>query len=653
MGSYNIGLSGLQVAERMMQLVSTNIANATTEGYHHQDVVVRPIVLNSYNGVGIGGAEVTEVKRNVNSLLELEITRQQVNLSQTNEELNILRTVEAAFGDLGSGGLAGAIDKFFGALTELSADPQNQALRVQAVWAGDAVAGEFRNIGRFLSDVEAQVQQQAEGFVNDFNALGAEVEDLTDEMDALAFQGGSSNILRDRRDQAVRQMAELGNIQVAGAEDETAASLRVSAWGTPVVSRSSLMEIEVTVLDDGNLGVGTKDSGVYRDNARGGKIGAMLEMKNEVISGIRSDLDALANHIANAVNDLHVQGLGASGAFTELTSITVEDIPVGQWTPPLAAGSVYVRVTDTSTGVVTRSQIDVDPTDTFSDVVASFDGVDGLSASISNSALSLNADLGHTFDFLPELMPTPYTSAITGDAPVTIDGVYTGSDNQIFTGQIVGTGRVGVDNGITLEIRDQGGQIIKTLNVGQGYAAGDILDIGSGMAISIGAGDFNDGDEFTIQAIGDSDTSGFLKATGINAFFSGTGAAGIAVRSDILADPSGRLAISRSSTGSDSQTVTRMTDLLSGPQAALGNASISDYYRGMVTGLGQLVVVSEARSKGLEGVMTQLNAQRDEISGVDLNEETAKLISIERMFQGMARVISAQDKAIGELMDLL
>jgi len=47
MGAYGIGLSGLKVAQRMIELVSTNIANATTEGYHRQEAVVRPVVLNS------------------------------------------------------------------------------------------------------------------------------------------------------------------------------------------------------------------------------------------------------------------------------------------------------------------------------------------------------------------------------------------------------------------------------------------------------------------------------------------------------------------------------------------------------------------------------------------------------------------------------
>jgi flagellar hook-associated protein 1 FlgK len=653
MGSFSIGLSGLQVAQRLMDVVSSNIANATTEGYHRQEAVVRPIVLKHYGGVGIGGAEVTEIKRSINNLLELEITRHQGNFSQASEELNVLRTVEAAFGEIGSGGLAVAIDKFFNSLTELAADPQNEAMRIQTVWAGDAMAGEFRNIGQFLADVEVQVKRQAEGFITEFNNLATEVDDVTDEMVALSARGGTSNLLADRRDQAVRKMAELADIQIGGTGEDMVESLRISAWGTPVVSRASQMELEVVAIDNGDLAVGAKDSEIYQSTVRGGKIGAMLEMKNDILGGIRSDLDALANQIMSAINSIHIQGVGSSGSFTELDGVAVSDQALSEWDLPVVDGSIYVRVTNTNTGVVTRSQIDIDVTDTLTDVTALLDGVNGLSASVSLAALKLDADNGFTFDFLPELHSEPYTSAVTGDAPVTISGIYTEQTNQIYTARVVGTGQVGIAADLSLEVRDAGGELIKRLNVGQGYAAGESIDIGLGMMVAFGSGQLNVNDEFTIQALGDTDTSGFLNAAGINTFFSGSSAHDMAMRSEIMDDPSRRLAVSWGSAATDSESVGRMIDVGESSYAALGDKSIQDFYRGIVTGVGQSVVVREARASALDNVIMQLNTQRDDISGVDINEETAKLITLERMFQGMARVIAAQDESMDELMQLI
>jgi len=643
----------LKVAQRMIELVSTNIANATTEGYHRQEAVVRPVVLKSFGGVGIGGAEVSEVRRSINNLLELEITRQQSNYSQASEELDVLRTMETTFGEVGSDGLAVAIDRFFNSLTELAADPGNEAMRVQVVWAGDAVAGELRNVGRFLTDVENQVLRQAEGYIVDFNNLTTEIDDLTDEMASVVVRGGTSNILRDRRDQAVRELSELGNIQIEGAADDSVESLRVSAWGTPVVTRSAVMQLEVGVTSDGDLGVGAKDSGVWQTTARGGRIGAMLEMKNDVLSSIRSDLDALTDQIISSINDVHVQGVGANGSFSELTGTTISNQAFSQWDPPVVAGSFHVRMTNTSTGAVTRTEIDVDVADTITDIDGLLDAVTGLSASVVNSALKIEADAGYKFDFLPALLSDPYTSAITGDATPTIYGIYTGATNQVYTCKVVGTGKVGVASSLSLEVRDGSSQLIKTLNIGQGYAAGDSLDVGAGITTALTAGQLNNDDQFTIQALVDTDTSGFLSAAGINTFFSGTSASNIFVRTDIMDEPGGRFACASGAAMTDSTNIDRMIAAGENSHAALSNVSIPDYLRNIVIGVGQAVLVREARTTGLENVMTQLNSQRDEISGVDLNEETAKLISLERMFQGMARVVAAQDKAMGALMDLL
>jgi flagellar hook-associated protein 1 len=653
MGSYGIGLSGLKVAQGMIDLVSTNIANATTEGYHRQEAIVRPIVLKTYGAVGIGGAEIGSVRRSVNNLLEMEITRQQSNLSQSSEELSVLKTLEAAFGDVGQGGLGEAIDRFFTSITELSADPKNEAMRVQAVWAGDAVAGEFRNIGSFLEDMETQVERQTQEAVQNFNSLTVEISELAKEMVSVSVRGGSSNILSDRRDQAIRELAELADIHVSLVSDGTVESLTISAAGTPVVSSSTTMDIEVARTRDGELGVGAKDSGLYRTNISGGKIGAMLTISNDVLSSLRGELDTMAKWVADTVNDIHIQGVGSGGSFSELTGAPLENVAVGQWDSPVVAGDFRVRMINQTTGEATRSTINVDPADELSDVAARLDAIAGLSASIVESSLKIEADAGFKFDFLPALLSDPHTSAITGDAGVAISGVYTGPANHIYTAKVVGSGRVGVADDLVLEVRDEANQLIETLDIGQGYAAGDALDLGLGMTVTLTAGQLNNDDEFTIEAVADVDTSGFLKAAGMNTFFLGSNASDISVRRDILDDPGGRLACSSSAAMTDQIGVERLIDIGDKTHAELGGISVRDYFRGIVTGVGQSIVVREARTISLENVMAQLNHQRDEISGVDLNEETAKLISLERLYQGMARVISAQDKAMGELMELL
>ena len=77
MSNLHIGLSGMRVAQQALDLIGTNISNAATEGYHRQDARIAPVYYGGggFSGVG-GGAEVIEVRRNMDVLIEEELVRQ-------------------------------------------------------------------------------------------------------------------------------------------------------------------------------------------------------------------------------------------------------------------------------------------------------------------------------------------------------------------------------------------------------------------------------------------------------------------------------------------------------------------------------------------------------------------------------------------------
>ncbi|MFO7900730.1 MAG: hypothetical protein R6V58_16925, partial [Planctomycetota bacterium] len=200
--------------------------------------------------------------------------------------------------------------------------------------------------------------------------------------------------------------------------------------------------------------------------------------------------------------------------------------------------------------------------------------------------------------------------------------------------------------------RDAGGSLLRTLNVGQGYAAGDPLQFAGGIDIAVGHGTLNAGEQFTVEAIARSDTTGFLAAAGINTLFSGTSARTMAVTDRVLASAS-RLATSLGSAGLDNLNVRRLADVGSEPIADLGNDVPADAFRSVVSSLGYKVSLREARRDSLQDLLTELDRQREEISGVDVNEQAAVLLVLERMYQSMAKYLNAIDRAHQTLMELL
>jgi flagellar hook-associated protein FlgK len=661
--NFEIGLSGLRVAQRAIEYIGTNISNASSDGYHRQELKISPRELGvapNYGASGtllIGGAEITTVTRSMDQLLEHSILGQNVQLGQVSQELATLKLIQGAIGDVDSQGLTKAINSFFTSLNELASQPSSQALQQQAAWAGDAMAGQFRNLADFLSDLSQNVSIQAQGVMDKVNGLTAEIATLNDEAGLATLRHNDANILLDRRDQAIKELSQLVSVET-NERGALPGMVNVSIWGMPVVLNTQATQLKLGTVEGDLLGVSLADSDNFITNVEGGQLGGLLTLKNSIIPGIRQDLDALAGDITNRINEYHVQGIGAAGSFTSLTGWAVgdESATLGSLSGNISAGELFVRIIDTSTGEATIHRIEIgDPaTYTFGDLADDLDSLTGISASISSSALHLEAESGYQFDFLPVSQADFSAGHWTGGntAGISLSGIFTGESNRNFTVTVEGGGQVGVDEGLSLAVTDADGNLIKRFNVGQGYAAGDSLDLDNGLKLTVSAGNFVADDSFALQGRCDSDTSGVLAALGINTLLTGNSAATVAVSDEILSDPS-RIATARGADGTDNLNIRLMSGVGEEGSDELDGMTPGDYFLLITTGIGQNISLREARNTALENVSQQLENQRDEVSGVDVNDQAAKLVIFERMFQAAAKVMTTQAKMMESLMELL
>ncbi|MGC9453817.1 MAG: flagellar hook-associated protein FlgK [Phycisphaerae bacterium] len=660
MSNFSIGLTGLEVAQQALDLIGTNISNAGTEGYHRQRPVIAPLELGSMGSVSYGGARIVDVTRCYNRLLESELLSQQPLMGQVNKELFTLQNIESSLGELDADNLTAGLHKFFNGLRELASKPDSQALQEQAIWAADSVTQQLRNLADFMTRIHQHIQQEASELAGRINNLSTEIAELNADIESAGARGQSGNILKDHRDQRINELAELIDVETEQQQDGRG-GVNVLAWGMPMVVGSNVSAVQVDTLDDGRLGISLEGSSFYQDDVTGGTIGGLLALKNEILPALQDRIDTLAREIIASVNDYHVQGIGPNGSFTELSGWAVgESTAVSDWESEVTDGTIQVRMTNTSTGEVTRHAVDVDVTggETLSDVATKLDAITGLNAWVADSALHLAADSGYEFDFLPVVLPEPTASSLTGTASPDISGVFTGDENETLTCTIAGSQPAGtmVDIGgeeqLTLEVRNGSGDLIKTFNIGLDYAPGTTLDLGNGIKLSMSAGTVGIGEDFEIDAWADTDTSGFLAGAGINTFFSGTSASNITVESRIMDEP-GDFASGLSDAYADNMNVSRMAEIGDTPSDNLDGDSPTQYFQTFVTSVGEAVNVRKGRLESLENITSQLLSQRDEISGVDVNEQAAQLLVFERMFQACAKVIGTQNQSLSYLMNIL
>jgi flagellar hook-associated protein FlgK len=424
---------------------------------------------------------------------------------------------------------------------------------------------------------------------------------------------------------------------------------------------TDIINLETGLQSDGKLGISAAGTYTYDTTADGGKIGGLLEIYNSTANDINISLDTLAGSIIQQVNKYHVQGVGTDGSFTELNGQTMSSGSIADYVPPVNnGGSFFVRVTytdpTTKKVTVTRHEIGVSTADSLSDIAKDItDNVTGLTATAYNDKLSIQANANYKFDFLPAALsePTAPTGTFAGSSSpnVSVSGAYTGDKNQAFTFTVVGNGSV--SNGtLKLEITDDAGKVVGNLNIGSGYSAGDKLDFGYGIKIAIGSGTLSEDDSFKVGAYSNTDTSGLLSTIGMNTFFTGSSATDIAVSSELTDNP-GRVASASGADGTDNNNAMKLASLSDLKIDDLNSMTISDYYQQLVTDIGQQAAVKKTAQTNSENLVLSLTNQESSVSGVDINEESAKMLVYEQMFQAASKYISTLNNSLTSLMDIL
>jgi flagellar hook-associated protein 1 len=141
---------------------------------------------------------------------------------------------------------------------------------------------------------------------------------------------------------------------------------------------------------------------------------------------------------------------------------------------------------------------------------------------------------------------------------------------------------------------------------------------------------------------------------GVNSFFVGTDASNLTVREDLLADPS-RLTTGRMVDGDfvENGTALEIAKLQEKALDSLQGRTISAAWRDSAQAIGVQAAAAATTLEAASSVRASLEAQRDGISGVSIDEESVNLLNYQRMYQASARVISVADELTQTLLNLV
>ncbi len=237
---------------------------------------------------------------------------------------------------------------------------------------------------------------------------------------------------------------------------------------------------------------------------------------------------------------------------------------------------------------------------------------------------------------------------------VRVSGTYTGDTNAQYTFVPTSDGTVGTTPGLSIGVFDSTGLQVATLDVGPGYEPGTELALPNGLEVSFGFGELSatNNDRFTLEALADSDTSDSLVALGVNSFLTGTDASDIALRKDIETNSD---LLSASSSGAEGDN-SILNELLATQRAALsslGDKNLGEYYGDIVGGVGFDIDVTKNAQEVEQFLYDSLNERRQEVAGVNVDEELVNMITFQQSYGAAAQFIQTVNRVQDDLLSIL
>jgi len=136
------------------------------------------------------------------------------------------------------------------------------------------------------------------------------------------------------------------------------------------------------------------------------------------------------------------------------------------------------------------------------------------------------------------------------------------------------------------------------------------------------------------------------------AFFTGTGSANIAVNSALVNDPTAFQASGVAGNSGDNQVALALAQLGNTNQAGLGNQTFSQSYNSTITALGSSLSAVNNQLSEQQSVQTMLTTQRQNETGVNLDQEMTNVMAFEKAYEGSAELVTSLDQMLTTVLQM-
>lgn len=321
-------LSGLQATARAAEVVSSNVANANTDGYGVRSLNTSA---NSTTGAG-GGVRVDGIGRRVDTLSQASRRSTDAELGQSQTRAAFFDSLQFAMGmpeDPGS--LSSLVGAFEADLLSASARPDIDQRLENSVNASIAVADKLNVLSDHVQQQRETAEAEISAAVTRLNTSLSNIEELNARIRTVGALGHDTSSLKDARDQQIDAISDLVPVRVIEQDFDQIAL--VSDTGTFLVNGPAVQfsfDTANTITPDMTLTSGALqplvmdgrplDMNAAFNPVAGGRIEALFDVRDQIAPEAQRQLDVVAQDLIERTTGPTIDPTwmpGSPGIFTD------------------------------------------------------------------------------------------------------------------------------------------------------------------------------------------------------------------------------------------------------------------------------------------------------------------------------------------------
>ena len=253
------------------------------------------------------GVVVENIERVRDQLLDDQITYEKGGQGLWEAKKEYLHQIEMIINEPGEDNIRTAMDRFWEGWQKVGSDPTERAARAELIERSKSMTDAFNHTYNSLYTLREKSEAAITQSVNEVNNISKTIASLNEQIVRSENVGDSPNDLYDKRDMLIERLSKITDIRTEKMNNH---EVTVYIGSENLVQGGLYHEIQLVgnPQNDGYGDVRWEDG--RKVALQGGELTGLLSARDEDIKTAIANIDSLSVNLTDAVNEVHREGFG-------------------------------------------------------------------------------------------------------------------------------------------------------------------------------------------------------------------------------------------------------------------------------------------------------------------------------------------------------